>query len=67
MHTSVSSANAVPAVDAQVQTIEDEFQASLHAVPNLGSLSLTSAGLPQRPGYGKNGKPFVAWANYVEL
>lgn len=63
MPTSASSAGAVAAVNAKVQGIEDEFQASL----DLSGLALDTARLPQRPGYGKNGRPFVAWANYVEL
>lgn len=63
MHALVSSANTVPAPDARVQSIEDEFQ----ALPDLQNLSLGSKPLPKRPGYGKDGQPFVAWVNYVEL
>lgn len=50
-------------VNQAVSNIENQFASSL----DLGQLALNDEQLPQRPGYGVEGKPVSVYANYVEL
>ncbi|KAF2706269.1 Piwi-domain-containing protein [Pleomassaria siparia CBS 279.74] len=53
-----------PQPDATTTKIETELVKDLSTA--MGHVS-TDIVLPQRPGYGKNGKPIVLWTNYFPL
>ncbi|KAJ0107157.1 hypothetical protein J7T55_014687 [Diaporthe amygdali] len=50
-------------LNRKVLTWEDEYQKT----PNLSSLSLSTEPFPNRPDFGKRGKPILIWSNYFEL